>query len=52
MNMAVFSGMGMALFFKDKRAAAFGAVEYLVIVIALGSYKVILTVMMTHILQI
>ena len=37
---------------KDKRAAAFGAVEDLVIVIALGSYKVILTVMMTHILQI
>ena len=37
---------------KDKRAAAFGAVEYLVIVIALGSYKVILTVLLTHILQI
>ena len=37
---------GNGFILKDKRAAAFGAVEYLVIVIALGSYKVILTVMM------
>ena len=43
---------GNGFILKDKRAAAFGAVEYLVIVIALGSYNVILTVMMTHILQI
>ena len=37
---------------KDERAAAFGAVKYLVIVVALWSYKVILTVLLTHILQI
>jgi len=43
---------GNGFILKDKRAAAFGAVEYLVIVIALGSYKVILTVLLTHILQI
>ena len=43
---------GNGFILKDKRAAAFGAVEDLVIVIALGSYNVILTVMMTHILQI
>ena len=40
---------GNGFILKDKRAAAFGAVEDLVIVIALGSYNVILTVMMTHI---
>ena len=43
-------GNGFVL--KDKRASAFCAVYDLVLVIALGSYKVILTVMMTHILQI
>jgi hypothetical protein len=43
---------GRSFAVKDERAAAFGAVEDLVIVIALGSYKVILTVMMAHILQI